>query len=259
MSSSGNTCLHLEGTGASYLRVSGDRQEVERQLASRLAFESRHGVKISTQHQYEDHMPRDLAAQRPDFQRMLAAVRAGLLQWIYIDHIDRLGFKDEDELVEVRSVLRRAGCRLIDSRDDDWTSRGLLAFIKVGLAGHASREEQVTKSRRALGGMVEKARAGEWQGGAPKLGFDVACFERGTDKELWRVVWQGRSMGGYHPKKRTKKGKPKAIYHHLRLRVYPDGREERLDGNVTFRQSKDYSGPRKLNHRLSYSGGPGKG
>src|SRR5262245_1031999 len=133
------TCLRLEGTGGAYARVSGDRQDTERQLASRRAFEARHGVRIAPQHLYEDDMPRDMSAKRPDFQRMLRAVKAGLLQWIFIDHIDRFGFADEWELVVMIQLLREHHCHLYGSNDHDWTDRGLMSFFQVGLAGHASR------------------------------------------------------------------------------------------------------------------------
>jgi hypothetical protein len=64
-----------------------------------------------------------------------------------------------------------------------------------------------------LGGKAEKARLGEWQGGPLRLGFDVACCARETDKELWRVVFEARGK---------------------RLKVYPDGRTERFDGQENF-------------------------
>jgi DNA invertase Pin-like site-specific DNA recombinase len=231
----GNGKLSLEGPGGAYLRVSGDRQETERQLASRAAFEKRHGVRIADHHHYEDDMPRDLSAKRPDFQRMLKAVVVGTLRWIFVDHIDRFGFADEWELVELIQTLRKAGCKLYDSNDDEWTARGLMSFFKAGLAGHSSHDEQVKKSLRCLGGMVAKARAGEWQGGPPRLGFDVGCFDRATGAELWRVVWEGRDKVGTV----KRKGKMRPSYSIRRLKVHADGTTERLDGNVVFRTSKD--------------------
>src|SRR5262245_59410590 len=222
----GNGKISLDGPGGAYLRVSGDRQETERQLASRAAFEKRHGVRIAQQHHYEDDMPRDLSEKRPDFQRMLKAAQAGTLRWIFVDHIDRFGFKDEWELVELIQTLRKAGCKLYDSNDAEWTARGLMSFFKAGLAGHSSHDEHVKKSLRCLGGMVAKAKAGEWQGGPPRLGFDVACFDRATGAELWRVIWEGREKVGMV----KRKGKMRPVYHIRRLKVYPDGREERMDG-----------------------------
>src|SRR5262249_38328972 len=131
MSKSNGDGVDPSGIGAAYIRVSGDRQEVERQLASIAAFEQRHGVKIPQQHRYEDHMPRDLSAKRPDFQRMLKAAQGGALRWIVVDQIDRFGFADEWELVELIGNLRKAGCKLYDTRDDEWTALGLMSFFKA--------------------------------------------------------------------------------------------------------------------------------
>src|SRR5262249_54384060 len=115
------------------------------------------------------------------------------------------------------------------------TDRGLMSFFKAGLAGHSSHAEQVTKSHRALGGMLAKAKAGEWMGGPLKLGFDVGWFDQATNVELWRGIFPGRGGTG-----RTKRrGKMRPVYRIRRLKVYTDGREERLDGEVIFRTSKD--------------------
>jgi hypothetical protein len=50
-------------------------------------------------------------------------------------------------------------------------------------------------------------------GGPVRLGFDVVCYHRETDNELWRVVFEGLNK---------------------RLKVYPDGRAERFDGKENF-------------------------
>jgi DNA invertase Pin-like site-specific DNA recombinase len=228
----GNGKLNLDGPGGAYVRVSGEKQDVERQYADLAAFEDRHGVKVAEAHRYEDHMSRDLSDKRPDFQRMLRAAKTGVIRWVWIQRIDRFGVEDGDELVALRRELRKAGCRLIDSAGTDWTTRDVLTLIRAGLEGERSRSEQVEKSFRSLDGMAKKARAGEWQGGPPKLGFDVACFDRATGAELFRIVWEGRE--------RTKDEQTKkSTYHVRRLKVYPDGRTERFDGNVTFRTSEE--------------------
>ena len=188
MSSGTNGKLHLEGPGGAYLRVSGDRQETERQLASRAAFEKRHERRrLPQHHRYEDDMPRDLSAKRQDFQRMLKAAAAGTLQWIFVDHIDRFGFADEWELVELIQVLRKAGCKLYDSNDDEWTARGLMSFFKAGLAGHSSHDEQVKKS------LSQPRRDGrQGQGGRVARRTAPARVRRC----LLRPAARGRSCGG---------------------------------------------------------------
>jgi DNA invertase Pin-like site-specific DNA recombinase len=237
MSTNTSDGLDLTGVGAAYVRVSGDRQELQRQLDSLSAFEKRHKVKVADRRRYEDHgLPRDLSAKRPDWQRMMRAAESGALKWIAVDQIDRFGFADEWELAEMVLRLRRAGCKLYDTRDEEWTSSGALTIFRTALAGQSSHAEQVNKSHRVLGGMVAKARAGEWMGGPPRLGLDVGCFDRPTGKELWRVVWQGRDKVGTT----KRRGKDRPAYLVRRVRVYPNGTTEQLNGEVEkFRQSKE--------------------
>jgi hypothetical protein len=97
------------------------------------------------------------------------------------------------------------------------------------MEGEKSEQEQRSISKRVLGGMVAIAKAGEWTGGAPKLGFDVGCFLRATDQEVWRVVWEGRDVVGHE----ERRGKLQPVFFTRRKRVYQDGREERLDGEVS--------------------------
>jgi hypothetical protein len=49
------------------------------------------------------------------------------------------------------------------------------------------------------------------------------------------VAFEGREIVGTT----TRRGKERPVYHIRRLRVYADGRTERLDGSVVFRTSKD--------------------
>jgi DNA invertase Pin-like site-specific DNA recombinase len=239
--------LNLSGTGAAYVRVSDDKQDVARQYAAVAAFEKEHGVCVPLRHRYEDHgFQRHVSAKRPAFQRMMAAARAGLIRWIAVDQIERFGFADQWEFAEMVCALRKAECKLYQIiGGDEWTGRDFLSFVKTGFAGYASHDEQVKKSNRALGGMAEGARRGEHQGGPPKLGFDLGCFDRGG-KELWRLVYEGRDLVG-HKETRREDGvvEEKAVYSIRRRKVFPpaegspEGRTERCDGDVVFRTSKD--------------------
>jgi DNA invertase Pin-like site-specific DNA recombinase len=227
--------LHLSGAGAAYIRVSSDKQDVERQYADLADFEQRHAVKVAKHHRYEDHMARDLSDKRPDFQQMLKAAKAGAIQWIWIQRIDRFGVEDGYELVSLIRDLHKAGCRLIDHGGTDWANRNILTLIQAGLAGEQSRGEQVEKSFRSLDGMVKKAKAGRWMGGPPKFGFDVACFDQATGTELWRAVWEGRDEVGTT----MRRGKEQPEYFIRRQKVYPNGSTERLDGSVVFCTSEE--------------------
>jgi DNA invertase Pin-like site-specific DNA recombinase len=77
MSNNGNG-LHLSGVGATYIRVSTDHQDTERQRAAVQAFEQAHGVTIAKQHWFKDEgWARDEADQRPAFQRLMKLAESG--------------------------------------------------------------------------------------------------------------------------------------------------------------------------------------
>lgn len=211
--------LNLDGVGASYIRVSTDQQDTDRQYEAVRAFEKRHKISIRKQHWFEDEgWARDKADKRPAFQRLIALAERGEVQWIVVDRLDRFGTKSAKQLITYLYRLDEAGCRLYDSTGKEWTGEDDATEITALLAGKTSQKEQHEKSWRVLGGKVEKARAGEWQGGPPIFGLDVACFNRANGKELWRVVFEGRNQ---------------------RVKVYPSGETERYDGKNNFPKSQE--------------------
>jgi DNA invertase Pin-like site-specific DNA recombinase len=217
--------LDLSGNGAAYVRVSDDLQDMLRQYEAIHAFEERHGVSIPKSHRFEDEgWARDTAAKRPDFQRLLKLAESGHIQWIVVSERDRFGTTDADEFMHYRYLLRQWGCRLYDTAGTEWTRKDIATVITAVVEGEKSEQEQHGISRRVLGGKAAYAKRGEWQGGTVPLGLDVACYscvplEAGAGKanadlpELWRVVSEGL---------------------HKRVKVYPDGRTERFDGEGNF-------------------------
>jgi DNA invertase Pin-like site-specific DNA recombinase len=218
MSQRNGNGLQLEGTGAAYIRISDDEQDTQRQYAAARAFEQRHGVTIPEPHKFKDEgWARDKADVRPEFQRLIKLVEAGRVRWIVVDQLDRFGTKDPHQLVAYLYRLREAGCKLYDAADREWTAADIATIITAVVEGEKSKGEQTSKSHRTLGGMVEKARDGEWQGGLPGFALDVACYPRADvsaqPKELWRVVFDGPGK---------------------RLKVWPDRPSERFDGKGNF-------------------------
>lgn len=210
----GNGKLDLSGTGAAYLRVSDDQQDTLRQYEALHAFEERHGATIPKQHWFEDEgWARDTADRRPAFLHLMKLAETGRVQWIVVSERDRFGTTDADEFIHFRYQLRKWGCRLYDAAGTEWTRKDIATVITAVVDGEKSEQEQHSISKRALGAKVALARAGEWQGGPPRLGLDVACYARKTGEELWRVVFEGFNK---------------------RVKVYPDGRTERFDGEGNF-------------------------
>jgi DNA invertase Pin-like site-specific DNA recombinase len=209
--------LDLTGsTGAAYIRVSDDQQDTQRQYDAITAFEARHGVTITRPYWFEDRgWARDKADVRPEFQRLIGLAERGVVHWIVVDRLDRFGAKNSKQLMVYLYRLEESGCRLFDASGKEWTGQDDATEISAWVEGKNSAREQREKSHRTLGGQVARARAGEWLGGPVKLGLDVACYRRDSSpgEELWRVIFEDRNR---------------------RLKVFPDGRTERFDGEGNF-------------------------
>src|SRR5262249_5209873 len=131
--------LDLSGTGAAYIRVSGDEQDTERQYASIRAFEQRHGVSIPGRHWFkEDGWARDQADKRPDLQRMIQEAEAGQVQWIVVDALDRFGWKSAKQLFAYLHRLEEAGCKLYDAGGKEWTGEDDATEITAWVEGKNS-------------------------------------------------------------------------------------------------------------------------
>ena len=106
------------------------------------------------------------------------------------------------------SILRDHDCRLLDATgkvlnaDDDAT------VLTSTIGALTSSREQREKASRVLTGALTLARKGQYLGGYVPYGCDLVAFDA-NGNELWRVVYEGRDK---------------------RVKVYPDGRQERFDG-----------------------------
>jgi DNA invertase Pin-like site-specific DNA recombinase len=206
--------INLSGDGAVYVRTSTDQQDTQRQYAAVQGFLERHGAVIPRSQWFEDEgWARDTADRRPNFQRLLHLVKAGRVNWIVLDRLDRFGWKSSKQLMHLLYQLEEAGCRLYDADGKEWTGEDDATEITALIEGKNSVKETRERSYRVLGGMVEKARDGQFLGGGVRLGFDIVCYTRESGTELWRVNLEGRDK---------------------RVKVYPDGRTERFDGKNNF-------------------------
>jgi site-specific DNA recombinase len=197
--------------GVAYIRISSDKQDVESQKESIQRWLDRHDLSVMTW--YQDVGARDLAFKRQDFQQLLRAVQAGLIDWIVIDSLDRIGVRDGLDFSRLVCELRDNDCELWSVVKGNLTAPDVGTKILGLVDGEQSRTEQMDKALRSLRGKITGIRKGTWQGGYCPFGFDVACF--GPDgQEKWRVYFEG---------------------HHRRLQLFPDGRPpKRFDGKGQF-------------------------
>jgi len=212
----GSNTMNTRATAA-YVRVSRDSQETKRQ-------EDRiRAAKIPIVHWFRDDVgknPRDLPLKRPEFQRMLKAVEAGLIDKIIVDRQDRFGVANAHQWGKYISLLKENGTALIDADGKVLSGEDDSAVLIGTIGALTSTREQKEKAHRNITAKVGKAKEGEYQGGLPPYGFDVVCF--GADgKEKWRTVyirWQRPRRGS------------NGQGDYRRLKVYPNGKQEHFDG-----------------------------
>jgi len=202
---------------AAYIRISSDSQDVSRQ---RQSIERWAEANTPIALWFEDatgRNSRDMAAKRQGFQRMLKAVEAGVVDCIVVDSQDRFGTKDAFEWGKFISILREHACKLLDAGGRELSADDDGAVLSGTIGALTSSREQKEKAQRNVSGKIPKAKLGEYQGGYPPYGFDVACFR--DNREKWRTVYVG---------------------HFDRWKVYPDGSRERFKGKDNT-PSKDAS------------------
>jgi len=204
----------LNSTGAWYLRVSLDEvaQDVTSQRENVKRWLGNHGLNVKKIHQYEDaegYTPRHSPETRPKFQKLMEAVRAGLVKWVIVDHQNRIGGKDEWHYASLIHEFRTHHCQVWTIRGEHLSGDDALSFFQGGLTAGASKQELISKAQGVLRGQKQKAKAGEWHGGYVPYGLDVVCLDRQTNEEKWRIRWYG---------------------HFVRKKIFPNGREEEYNG-----------------------------
>ena len=102
------------GIGARLIRVSDDRQDTERQIKDCERW--REGQGVTATYIFEDKESRLLAERREGFQRLLAHVRDRSVQWVVVQAVDRIGFKDAYELFEFLSLFSKNKVLIFTSR-----------------------------------------------------------------------------------------------------------------------------------------------
>jgi DNA invertase Pin-like site-specific DNA recombinase len=189
--------------------VSSDKQDSSRQRENIEAWAARNGLVIS--HWYEDSKgknPRDLADKRVDFQRLMNFAEAGAIDAIIVDSLDRFGVRDAYELGHYIHLLRNCGVELWSVTQGNLSASDAATILNSTVGAITSTNEQQEKAHRSLTGKRRRALKGLYVGGYPPYGLDVVCF--GADgAEKWRLVW---------------------IAHYERLKIMPDGTEQRYSG-----------------------------
>lgn len=197
--------------GVGYIRVSDSHQDVESQRQVILAWAATHGVEIVAWY-IDQGGKRHFAEKRAEFQRLLKDAATGTISWIVIDSKIRFGVKHHAEYGKFLTHLMEHGVELWSVAQGLLTSNDDLTTVTAAIDSLQSRHEQMEKARRSIRGKMARAKEGGYSGGHVPYGYDVACLDtQGVEK--WRVVIVGREK---------------------RIKLFPNGLEERYDGKDNF-------------------------
>jgi DNA invertase Pin-like site-specific DNA recombinase len=198
---------------AKYIRCSKEMQDEERQIFSTDQWAKFNGLYIEESFEdTEGANSRDMSAKRVQFQKMLKACENGDYDAIVVDSLDRFGFKNNKELQHYLYMLDQWGVELWSVSQGCISDDDVATVFNTTAAAITSEKEQREKALRNLEGRMGNSKKGNYCGGPPAFGCDVACY--GVDgKEKWRVVWMGRQQ---------------------RLKYNPDGSTEEYNGPNNF-------------------------
>jgi DNA invertase Pin-like site-specific DNA recombinase len=174
----------------SYVRMSNDKQEdsPDRQRAAISAYAKARGYVVARE--YFDAGISGWKDDRPSFNRMIADAKAKLFDVILLDEDGRISRFDPDEHIAlVVYPLKEAGVSVESAKSGPMNWNDLGGQLITVVNANTNAEEVKKMSYRVLGGMVQKARAGMWQGAAP-FGYKIHRVtdpdrpDRVTDRHL---------------------------------------------------------------------------
>ena len=157
---------------ALYLRVSTERQAddgngLDSQRAALLARCEREGWTDITE--FEDAGISGKSTDRPQFQAMMEAARAGVVQVVMAAKLDRIA-RNTIDFLQTADELTRAGVRLVMLEPDIDLGTDTGRVMATMFAAFAEWERKLI-GNRVMGGKVEQAKQGEFNGSPIPFGY----------------------------------------------------------------------------------------
>jgi hypothetical protein len=89
-----------------YVRVSTPKQKLEHQVEAVKCWLEREGISVPKENWFQDKEKRHKSDKRDGFQRLLAKVDRGEVEWVVVAAFDRWGVADSDEFMRIRSYMQ---------------------------------------------------------------------------------------------------------------------------------------------------------
>lgn len=125
---------------------------------------------------------------RPNFQKMMQAIRQGNFQCLLCYRLDRIS-RSVGDFSQLIQELNERQVSFICLREDfnTTTPAGRAMMLMVSVFAQLERE---TIAERVRDNMLLLARTGRWLGGTPPTGF--------TSVQKQDVIWEGKQKSSYH-------------------------------------------------------------
>ena len=121
---------------------------------------------------YAEIVSGDTISDRPEMQRMLAAIESGMYEGVLCMDIDRLGRGDGSDQTRILKALKYSHTRIITPYQtfDPFSSDTDEEFLEI--SQHFARIEYRHINRRMWAGRVASARSGRWQSPRAPFGYE---------------------------------------------------------------------------------------
>lgn len=168
------------------VRVSTTAQENEAQRANIERGLREREVYIPADYWFTDTRSRFKPQKGPDFAKLMALVKAGRVQRVFIESQDRGGLGRGSKIFSYLDTFREHRTKLIDlTTGRDLTSTELADELQVYIQAKKDEMELLDTTRRSLRSKLHKMTdKGSWPGGPPPLGYDKAYYHK-DGRLLW--------------------------------------------------------------------------
>ena len=189
---------------ALYIRVSTTKQaeegySLDAQAKELGAYCEANGWHVGEGHIYIDAGLSGKSTERPQFQAMMAAAKAGQVQRIVSTKLDRIA-RNLKDLLQTVEELKACGCALVIKKEqfDTSTAQGVFVLQMLGAVGELERS---MIAERVQSGRVENAAQGGFNGAPEAYGytysngvFAVNPSEAHWVREIFTMFLAGHSL-----------------------------------------------------------------
>ena len=196
--------LLAETCTALYIRVSTEKQATEghsldAQENELKAYCTANGWHVCEGHIYIDAGVSGKSTDRPAFQEMMEAAKAGRIQRIVATKLDRIA-RNLKDLLNTVDELKACGCALVVKKEQFDTSTAQGMFV-LQMLGAVSELERSMISERVQTGRVENASKGGFNGAPEAFGYSYQAgefvvneVEAKTVRNIFAMFLAGKSL-----------------------------------------------------------------